>query len=108
MKKFDALEVALQLVQALREPLEELQRRERDLAGQARRAATSVALNVAEGGRRTGRDRNHQFKIAAGSASEVGAALRIAEAWGYLDGASLGPINDLLDRLGAMLYRLAR
>ena len=108
MKKFDALEVALLLVGALREPLEEIRRREGNLADQARRAATSVALNISEGSRRTGRDRSHLFKVAAGSASEAETALRIAEAWGYLDRGSLVPIYQLLDRLGAMLYRLSR
>jgi four helix bundle protein len=108
MKKFDCLEVALQLVRALREPLEEVRRRESDLASQARRAATSIALNISEGSRRVGRDRYHFFKIAAGSASEVDTALRVAEAWGFLDGAALAPIYLLLDRLGAMLYRLGR
>jgi four helix bundle protein len=107
MKGFDALDVALQLLRALSGPLDELRRREGDLAHQARRAATSVALNIAEASRRTGRDRTHQFRVAAGSASEVDTALRIAEAWGFLDSDSLAPIYVLLDRLGAMLYRLS-
>ena len=103
---FDTLTVAIELARSLREPLEHLSRRDRALADQARRAATSVALNVAEARKREGKDRGFLFRIAGGSAAEVEAALKVAEAWGYLDGASLAEARALLDRLGALLWRL--
>ncbi|MBI5478906.1 MAG: four helix bundle protein [Deltaproteobacteria bacterium] len=103
---FDALEIAIQLAAALREPLAELRRHDRDLADQARRAAGSVALNVAEAARREGRDRHHLWRVAAGSAAEVRAALALGEAWGYLGAAALAAPRALLDRELAMLWRL--
>ena len=105
---FDAYEVAVQIVEELRVPLERLEKRDRDLAGQMRRAATSVALNVGEGRRRQGKDRLHLWRIAAGSNAEVRAALRIAIAWGYLERGALERADALLDREQAMLWRLTQ
>ncbi|MBI5480710.1 MAG: four helix bundle protein [Deltaproteobacteria bacterium] len=103
---FDALDTAVRLVAALREPLGRVQQHDRDLASQARRAASSVALNLGEGQRRGGRDRLQHFRIAAGSAAEVGVALRVAVEWGFLDGAGLAEARGLLDRVLAMTWRL--
>ena len=105
---FDALEVSLHLVTALKAPLEKLRSHDRDLADQTRRAITGVALNLSEGRQRTGKDRLHLFRIAAGSLSEARTALRIAQAWGFLDRASLEQAYLLADRLAAMLWRLTR
>ncbi len=75
---FDALEVALQLASALRSSLEKLKQHDRNLADQARRATTSVALCLSEGRRRAGKDRLHLFRVADGSAAEVRTALQVA------------------------------
>ena len=102
--KFQVYEVALEMVSALRPLMEALARRDRDLADQVRRASSSVVLNIAEGARRWGKDRMHFYRIAAGSAAEVRAALDVARAWDYL-----GPqteVDALLDRVLAMLWRL--
>jgi four helix bundle protein len=105
---FDALEVSLQLVAALRAPLEKFRSHDPKLADEARRALTSVALNTGEGRERIGRDRLHCFRIAAGSLSEVRTALRIAVAWGYLAPWTLRDPQHLADRLAAMRWKLAR
>ena len=86
--------------------LEELKRRDRGLEDQARRAAESVALNVSEGNRREGKDRNAHFRIAAGSAAETRTAIKIALAWHYVDTERAARVDDLLDRELAMLWRL--
>ena len=104
---FEALEVAVQLAESLREPLLRLQQHDRDLAAQARRASSSVALCIGEGQRRQGRDRLHLFRVASGSAAEVRTALRVAMAWGYVSRDSLSESMALLDRVAAMLWRLA-
>jgi len=104
--KFDALTIALLLARALRDPLDELARRDRDLADQARRATSSLALNLSEGRLRVGKDRAHAFRIAAGSAGELHTALRLAVAWGYLDENRLEEAYALLDREHAMLWNL--
>jgi four helix bundle protein len=103
---FDAFEVALELVRSLREPLATLEQRDPSLALQLRRAAASVPLNLGEGRRRSGKDRIHLWRVAAGSADEVVASLRVAEALGCLDGASIAPALALCDRVLAMVWRL--
>jgi four helix bundle protein len=104
--KFQVYEVALEMVSALRPSLEALARKDRDVADQLRRASSSVVLNIAEGARRWGKDRLHFYRIAAGSAAEVRAALEVARAWEYLQSNS--EVEVLLDRVLAMLWRLTR
>ena len=105
---FDALDVGLEVVISVRDVVSRLQRLDRDLASQLRRAVSSVALNVSEGSRRQGRDRLHLFRIAAGSADEARSALRLAQAWGHVNADMVRESLDLLDRELAMLYRLSR
>lgn len=104
--RFEAYEVALELVAALRPGVDQLALRDRDLADQMRRAASSVVLNLAEGARRTGRDRLHFYRVAAGSAAEVRAALAVARAWRTLD--PVAEVEVQLDRVLAMLWRLTQ
>ena len=103
----DTLEVAIQLAAELREPLVRLAQHDRDLGNQARRAASGIALQVAEARRRTGRDRLHLWRVAAGSADELDTALRLADAWGYLPPEAVQKPRALLDRVKAMLWRLS-
>ncbi len=106
MANFEAFNVALELVHAVRGPVAAIAVRDPDLARQLRRAASSVPLNVSEGNGRRGGDRLHLWRVAAGSAREVAAALRVAEAWGHADAASIAPALALCDRMAAMLWRL--
>jgi four helix bundle protein len=106
--RFDALEVSLDLVRSLRLPLERIRCRDRMLHDQVRSAASSIPLNLAEGSRRSGKDRLHFFRIAAGSAAELRAALRVAIVWGDLREDTLADAFDLLDRVRAMLWGLTR
>ena len=101
---FDVYDVSIQLIQGLRPLVAKLEARDRDLANQLRRAGSSIALNVAEGNRRAGKNRTHHFRIAAGSAAEVGAGLDVAHAWGILETPE--PVLALLDRVRAMLWKL--
>ncbi len=103
---FDAERIALELIAALRGPLERLERRNRGEADQARRAAASVAHNLSEGRRRAGRDRTHFWRVAAGSATELRTALAIARAWGWLPEEELRDATTLLDRVLAITWRL--
>jgi four helix bundle protein len=105
---FDAFEVSLSMIRSLREPVQLLVRRDGALADQVRRAAASVPANLSEGRRRAGKDRQHHFRIAAGSCDEVVASLRVAEAWGYLDATVTAESLAFCDRLLAMLWRLTR
>ena len=103
-QRFHAYDAALAMVAALRPVLAQLSKGDRSLADQVRRAASSVALNLAEGNRRTGQDRLQFFRIAAGSAAEVRAALEVALACGYIDPAPVAEVE--LDRVLAMVWRL--
>ena len=71
MTRFQALELSIQAIRSLRQPLAKLREQDPKLADQLQRAASSVALNLSEGRRRTGKDRRHHFRIAAGSADET-------------------------------------
>jgi four helix bundle protein len=103
---FDAFDVALEMIRQLREPLTAITERDPALAQQLRRAAASVPLNLSEGRRRNGRDRIHLWRVAAGSAGEVAASLRVAEAWGHVEAASIAAALGSCDRVLAMLWRL--
>jgi len=96
---------SIELIRALRPLVGRLEKRDKDLARQLRKAASSIPLNIAEGNRRTGKDKSYHFRVAAGSAAETSAALEVAEAWGHLDDTSTA--LDLLDQIRAMLWTLS-
>jgi len=105
---FHALEVSLQVIEAL-VPIEaKIRVRNRSLADQISRASESVALNLGEGRRRADGDRRRHWQFAAGSTAEVTVALRIAVAKRYVDSAELSPIEPTLDRLRRLMYGLTR
>jgi len=79
---FDTLEMSLMVLERLA-PLEpKLRQRRKSLADEGGRAAESIALNVSEARQRAGLDRADLFRRAAGSASELTTAVRIAQARG--------------------------
>jgi len=96
---------SLDLIRGLQPLVASLERKDKDLARQLRRAATSIPLNIAEGNRRTGKDKAYHFNVAAGSAAEVAAALEVAHAWGHLPTPEKQ--LDLLDKIRATLWRLS-
>jgi four helix bundle protein len=100
---FKSYEVSIDLIAALRPIIPIVARRDRNLADQLKRAASSVALNLAEGARYRDGNRGKHYNIAHGSANEVKAALDVAEVWGYVDAAAA---RVVLDRLLALLWGL--
>ena len=101
---FIAYEVSVQLITSLRELVPVIERLDRDLADQVRRAASSVVLNLAEGQRSAKGNKQKHYAIAHGSANEVKAALEVACAWGWITQAEQS--RAILDRLLAILWRL--
>jgi four helix bundle protein len=101
---FIAYEVSLDVIKSLRRVLPQIERNDRDLADQLKRAASSVSLNLSEGQRLTKGNKPKHYSIAHGSANEVKAALQTAIAWGWIEDAS-EPLAKL-DRLLALLWRL--
>jgi four helix bundle protein len=104
--QFVALEIALQIVVALRDAIGLVRQHDVELAKQIVRSASSIAANVGEGRRRVGRDRLHFFRIAAGSAEETSVHLRVALAWGWLRGGQVDNAFALIDRELALLWGL--
>ena len=100
--------VAFELMGELRPLLLRVKRFDRSLADQMTRAASSVALNIAESNYSDPGNRKARLFTAAGSANETRAALRLAVALGYCEASSAGPANGLVDRVIAMLWRLTR
>jgi four helix bundle protein len=77
-----------------------------EAADQVERAASSIVLNLAEGGRRRGRDPRRFFDMAHGSAGEIRGALDLADAWGWQ--VESGLARALLDRELGLLWGLTR
>jgi four helix bundle protein len=103
---FDCLEVSLKVLERLA-PIEvAIRRKSNELAKQITRAAESVSLNLAEGQARRDGDQRRHYEMAAGSASELTAGLRIARLRSYIDDADYASVDEVLDRVRAMLYRL--
>ena len=78
----------------------------RALTDQTVRAVTSIALNLAEGAGRRGRDRLHHWRIAYGSALEARTALELLVATGSVEAEAAAEAVALLDRVAAMTWRL--
>jgi four helix bundle protein len=102
------LEHALEVVELCRPLVEVIQRRDRDLASQLRRALSSVALNLAEGFGNAGGHARMRFETAQGSLHEACAGLRLAIAWHYVTLAACAEALKSLDALGARVFGLVR
>ena len=103
---FIAYDVTKELIVSLRDVVPTIAKRNKDLADQLYRAASSVLLNLAEGQKFQNGNRKKHYEIAHGSANEVRAALDTAEAWGWIE--TRGCERDLLDRVLALLWKLTR
>jgi four helix bundle protein len=101
---FVAYQVSLEMIRKLAPIVPAIAKHDRDLVDQLQRAASSVALNLAESQGRAGGDRRRHIQIAAGSAFEVRGALEVADAWGWtLDTSEVMPV---LNRLIGLLWGL--
>ena len=105
---FQVEEAAYELIAALRAVVMRVRSRDRALADQLTRAASSVALNIAESNYSDPGNRRARLFTAAGSANETRAALRVALQWGYCTAAEAEAARGLLERIVAMLWKLTR
>jgi four helix bundle protein len=108
MTMFDALEMSLEVLKRLTPVETRIRRKSSSLAKQLADASESIALNLGEGRLRRDGDKRRHFEMAAGSASEVTVALRIAVAKQYITAEEAADVDAALDRVRAMLYRLTR
>jgi four helix bundle protein len=105
--RLDAFAVAREVLQRGDAIAKRLPRGYGALGDQLRRALLSTFLGIAEGSSRTGTDRVARFRCARGEASEAAAALEAVALLGLAAVAEVEEILALLDRLCAMLTRLA-
>jgi len=104
--RFDAYDVATEIAEELKPLLPLIRRGNARLGRQVLEAAFSIPMNVAEGWRRLGKDREDHYTVAAGSAAEVCAGLEFAASIGFIDREAAKTAMELLDRELAMLHRL--
>ncbi len=99
--------VMLQVLGRLRAVLTLIERHDKDLGNQLRRAASSVALNIAEGSGSHGGTRLARYRTALGSARETSACLDVAVALGHVEGVDRA-LRASLNEVQAMLVALVR
>jgi len=97
----------IRVLAMLRGVLMQIEKHDRDLGNQLRRAASSVALNIQEGSGSHGGTRLARYRTALGSARETGACLDVALALGYVERVD-GELLEQLDQVRAMLAALVR
>ena len=100
-------EIALELVREIRPLIEQIARKDPNLADQLTRALTSVPLNLHEGAYSQGRNVRARFYNALASAGEIRACLHVAEAMRYIDPVDPA-LRDKLDRVVATVHKLVR
>ena len=100
-----AYPLMLSVLRRLRPVLVQIEKHDRDLGNQLRRAAASVALNLEEGSGSCGGTRNARYRTALGSARETGACLDVAAAFGYVENVDPGLLEEL-DQVRAILVRV--
>lgn len=103
-----SLTLTLEVVTRLRSIVRVIEGHDRDLARQIRRAASSVALNLAEAEGSDRGNRRARLHTALGSAREVRAGIQVAAAWGYFAEADSTEIDGALDRVAAMIWARLR
>ena len=103
---FVAFEIAIAIIVSLRDVVARIRRHNSRIADQIVESASSCAANLAEGNRRVGKDRLHFFRIAAGSADETRAHLRVAMGWGWVTDNEVEHSLKLIDRELALTWKL--
>ena len=101
-------DLSIELIEKLRPLVARIKARDKSLADQIQRAASSVALNIGEAAYSDPGNRRARFHTAAGSAGETLAAVRVAVAWGIVARADGEAATALLDRILPMLWKLTR
>lgn len=109
-RELRAFKEAKRLIRLSRSAILQLPTHERyALADQWRRAAYSVALNIAEGaGRKGPREFRRYLDIARGSLHELEAIIEIVSEMNYLSMETLKPIMRSRDDCAKMVYGLLR
>ncbi|HEY3817105.1 MAG TPA: four helix bundle protein [Polyangiaceae bacterium] len=100
-------ETMLEVLRMLRPVIAQIEKHDRDLGNQLRRASSSVPLNIAEASGSAGGTRNVRYRTALGSAREVNACLDVALALGYVEAVE-GGLLAKLGQVQGVLFRVTR
>ena len=101
-------ELSLELIETLRPLVPRIKAKDKSLADQIMRSASSIALNVGEAELSDPGNRRARFFTAAGSAGETYSAVRVAIAWRYFPARDGQAAVALLKRIIAILWKLTR
>jgi four helix bundle protein len=108
-EKLDVYEAALEWVVLADDVVAHLPRGRGYLADQLHRAATSILLNIGEGAGEFSRTEKARFyRIAKRSAMECAAIIHMSLRLGLIDDDTCEESHKLLDRVSAMLTKMAR
>ncbi len=106
-ENLDVYQAAIEFVTLANEIVQQLPRGRAYLADQMQRAATSIALNVAEGaGEFSDRDKSRFYRIARRSGTECAAILDVCKRVAEVDPVMYQKGSDLQLRMVAMLTRM--
>ncbi|HMI93478.1 MAG TPA: four helix bundle protein [Polyangiales bacterium] len=98
-------EMCLEMIASVCRLADLVQRRDKDLARQMRKACTSVPLNFQEGQYSRGGNQIARWQDAMGSAKETMACLQVCVAARYLTQTQVDADLDRIDQIVAGLYR---
>ena len=107
-KKLEAWKQSMDLVVEIYKATEQLPKQEiYGLTNQVRRAAVSIPCNIAEGAaRQTKKEFTNFLHIAQGSLSELDTQIEIASRLGYLDVECRTSLDERMEPVDKMIYRL--
>jgi four helix bundle protein len=100
--------LSIELIETLRPLVPRIKQKDKSLADQITRAASSIALNIGEAELSDPGNRRARFFSAAGSAGETLTAVKVAIAWRYFGDDEGDAAVTLLRRIIAILWRLTR
>jgi len=107
-EKLDVYRASLEFVTWSGRLVADLSRAHRHVRDQLSRSAMSIPLNIAEGnGKGAIEERKRYFEIARGSATESAATLDVLVALGACSEEQVREGKELLDRIVAMLMKMA-
>jgi four helix bundle protein len=105
---FQVADLSIELVEALVPLMPRIKQRDKALADQLSRAASSISLNLGEAEFSDPGNRRARLFTAAGSAGETRTALRLAVAWRIVSERDAQQATGLLRRILAILWKMTR
>jgi four helix bundle protein len=105
---FQVGDLSIELVETLAPLMPRLKQRDKALADQLSRAASSICLNLGEAEFSDPGNRRARLFTAAGSAGETRNALRLAVAWRIVAQRDAERALGLVQRIVAILWKMTR